>query len=472
MINAGFQVGFGALNVLRTVVVAGFISTSEFGILGVAFLAITLAVVIKNAAVGDKYIQQDEADQEVAFQKAFTLELIFAGIMFAGMLVLAPALALAYGQPEVLLPTLAMSLMLPGLALQSPSWVFYRRMDYLRQRLIIAADPIIGFVVTVALAIAGAGYWSLIIGFIVGSWFAGLIAMAMAPYRPRLLYDSGSAREYVGFSWPLMISAGSGMVVAQTSLLAGNAALGLAGAGAIGLSGNLSAYTDSVDRIITTTLYPAICRVADRRDLLLETFTKSNRLTLMWGIPFGVGLTLFAADLVHFVIGDQWAAAIVLLQVFGVTAACNHVGFNWDAYYRAIGQTKPMATVAIVAMIAFLCTAVPLVFVEGLRGFAAGIAVMTAVSLSLRVHYLGRIFPRFEILSYTLRSIAPTLPAAGVVLSLRLIESGPRTIGISIAELAVYLSAALLLTGLFERTLLREAAGYLRRLRPVTTPGA
>ena len=35
---------------------------------------------------------------------------------------------------------------------------------------------------------------------------------------------------------------------------------------------------------------------------------KSNRLALMWGVPFGVGLTLFAADLVEFGIGEEWAS--------------------------------------------------------------------------------------------------------------------------------------------------------------------
>ena len=59
----------------------------------------------------------------------------------------------------------------------------------------------------------------------------------------------------------------------------------------------------------------------DRRDLLLESFVKSNRLALMWGFPFGVGVALFGADLVHFVIGDRWAGAIVLIQAFGLMAA-------------------------------------------------------------------------------------------------------------------------------------------------------
>src|SRR5690606_26974854 len=122
-----------------------------------------------------------EDDQEVAFQKAFTLELLATGAMFAAALALAPILAFAYGEEELLLPGLALALMLPGLALQSPIWVFYRRLDFLRQRLFLSVDPIVAFIVTIALAAAGAGYWSLVAGTVAGATVGGIVAVAASP---------------------------------------------------------------------------------------------------------------------------------------------------------------------------------------------------------------------------------------------------------------------------------------------------
>ena len=49
----------------------------------------------------------------------------------------------------------------------------------------------------------------------------------------------------------------------------------------------------------------------------------------------------------HFVIGDRWRGAILLLQVCGITAAINHVGFNWTAYFRALKRTRPIAVVTV-----------------------------------------------------------------------------------------------------------------------------
>ena len=467
VINSAFQVTLAALGLLLTLIVAGFVSAADYGILSVVFLAVGITVAIKSAAVGDKYIQQEEPDQELAFQKAFTLELIFAALMTAAMAAAAPLIALAYGNSRLLVPALAVAALIPARALQTPSWVFYRRMDFFRQRLIISVEPLVTFVVTVGLAIAGLGLWSLIVGYMAGAYLAGFVALAVSPYRFRWVYDHSTMKEYASFSLPVMLSAASSLLLAQLSLLAGNAAVGLAAAGAIGFAGAFVSYTDNVDRIVTTTIYPAVCRVRDRSELLLEAFTKSNRLTLMWGMPFGIGISLFGADLVDFVVGQQWDSAIILLQVLGITSAINHIGFNWDAFYRATGNTRPLAVVGIAAFATFALVIVPLIFIDGLEGFAIGMSVLAVVSLSLRTHYVRRLFPQLNIAAYVLRALTPTIPAAGFVLLARVAESGERTLGMALAELAAYLVITALVTYVAERALLREVLGYLRgRAKP------
>lgn len=228
---------------------------------------------------------------------------------------------------------------------------------------------------------------------------------------------------------------------------------------------SITLYTDKVDQILTQTLYPAICRVADRTDLLQESFVKSNRLALMWGVPFGVGLALFAPDLVEFVLGDRWEPAVLLLQAFGLIAAVNHIGFNWSAYYRALGNTRPIAWVGGIFVAVYLTVAMPLLAIDGLEGLAIGMAIAAAAGLAARAYYVTRLFPHFHALAHSMRAIAPTIPAAGAVLGLRMLESGERTAGMAAVEFAVFVAVTLAATGLLERPLLREVLGYLRRGR-------
>ena len=89
------------------------------------------------------------------------------------------------------LPALALLLMLPAAALQFPLATFYRQLDFRRLRKWPAVDPIIGFVVTVTLAISGPGYWSFVLGAIAGSWAGAVVALracsvpARSPLRAR-----------------------------------------------------------------------------------------------------------------------------------------------------------------------------------------------------------------------------------------------------------------------------------------------
>jgi len=57
-----------------------------------------------------------------------------------------------------------------------------------------------------------------------------------------------------------------------------------------------------------------------------------------------------------------------------------------------------------------------------------------------------------------------------LVLAVRGLESGPRTLQMAIGELVLYVAVTAALTVWLERSLLREAIGYLRRPRPRTDP--
>jgi O-antigen/teichoic acid export membrane protein len=464
IVNGAFEIGLSSLALVKGFVVAAFLSRSEYGIWGILVVVLVSLLWLKQVGIGDKYVQQREGDQELAFQKAFTLELAFNSLFMVVLVAALPLVALVYGQPDLIAPGLVLCVAVVAGAFQTPTWVYYRSMRFGRQRAIQAVDPVVSFAVTVALAVAGLGYWALVIGVVVGASAGAAVAVAASPYPLALRYDRGTLRSYASFSWPLILASASTLVIAQSSLLVGEKALGLAAVGAITLASSVSDYTNRVDQIVTQTLYPAICAVRDRRDALFESFVKSNRLALMWGMPFGIGLALFAPDLVRFGLGQRWEPAVTLLQVFGVLAALNHVAFNWDAYFRARGRTRPIAVVAVLSMVTFCAVALPLMASDGLDGLAIGMAATALVSLVARSLYLTAFFDGFRMLSQLARAASPVLPAVGLVVGVWAVD-GHRTLGLALAELVLYVAAVVVVTMLAERALLREAIGYLRRGR-------
>jgi O-antigen/teichoic acid export membrane protein len=463
IVNTLFDAALSVLSLLRGFVLAALVSRSAYGVWGVLVVSLGVLARLKLVGISDKYIQQDEEDQELAFQRAATIELAITLAALVPMAAALPLIALIYGHWSLVAPGAALLAAVLAYGLQSPLWIYYRRMDFVRQRLQAAVEPLVGFAVAIVLAALGAGYWALVVGVVAGAWAGAIVAISMSPYPLRWRYDRGVLKVYASFSGPIFVATVCSVLLANGTVIATNAHLGLAGVGAVALSANITAFATRVDDLVSTTIYPAICALQDRLDVLRESFVKSNRLALIWAMPFGVGLGLFAGDLVQFALGAKWRAAIGLLRVTGIVAGVSHIGFNWDDYFRARADTRPIAVCSVLTTIVMLGSGIPLVFLDGLTGLAIGIGAGAAATVAIRAWYLTRLFEGFEFVRHAARAVLPTVPAAAVVLAARALERGPRTVGAAIGELAAYLALTAIATWLTEGALIREAVAYVLR---------
>ena len=464
VVNAAFMVALAFVGLARGVVVAIFVTREDYGIWGLVVVSLAALLWLRQVGVGDKFIQQDEDDQEFAFQKAFTLELTLALLSMVILAACVPLLAWLYGEWAIVAPALVLLLVLPAAAFSTPLWIYYRQMRFFRQRVVQAVDPLVSFVVTIALAAAGAGYWSFIIGALVGGWAMAVVAMISSPIPVRVRREAFTREtlgSYVSFSWPLFVSGAGGMVLSQTTTVATQAHLGLAAVGALAFASSITQFAHRVQVLVTSTLYPAICAVKDRTDLLRESFLKSNRLGMMWGMPFGVCVSLFCADLVHFGIGDRWEPSVTLLQVLGLVVATGQIYFNWDAYFRALADTKPIAVASWASAITFVVAGLPLLILFDLRGLAIGIGLQALANLACRIYFLHRLFDGLPLARHAVSGVLPIIPGVVAVLTMRWLESGARTGVEAAAELVVFVALTAVATWLREAPLLREAIGYL-----------
>jgi hypothetical protein len=68
-------------------------------------------------------------------------------------------------------------------------------------------------------------------------------------------------------------------------------------------------------------------------------------------------------------------------------------------------------------------------------------------------------------LPHMARALLPSIPAVAVVLVVRAVEPFSRSLGVAVIEFVLYIAVTAAVTWMTERTLLREAIGYLRRAR-------
>ena len=183
MLNALFLGGGEGLALVQGLVVTALLGPVAIGLYGIVTTTAMTIVQLRRVGIDEAFVQQSEEHQEEEFQKAFALELSI-GVVFSLLIAaLAPVLALAYGDDRLLALTLAVAYLPTAFALQAPQWVFFRRMDFLRLRLLQFSIPAVTFVVTVPLAAVTDSVWALVIGPLAGNMVAVIAALAMSPYR-------------------------------------------------------------------------------------------------------------------------------------------------------------------------------------------------------------------------------------------------------------------------------------------------
>ena len=457
IVNALFLGGGELLALLQGLIVIALLDPSDIGLYGIVTTTAMTIVQLRRVGIDEAFVRQDEERQEDEFQRAFTIELGIGLAFSVALLALAPVVALAYGDDRLLTLMIAVAYLPTGFALQAPTWIFFRRMDFVRVRALQFLIPAATFAVTVPLAAVTGSVWSLVIGPAVGNTVAILAGLAISPYKLRVRMPCRETRRrYLGFSWPVFASAGALLVVQQGQVLAFDIDGGLAAAGYITVAWTLTRYADRADHIIATTIYPAVVVVKDQAQTLREIFVKSNRLALLWVLPFCAGLVLFAPALVDFVLGDKWEPAVVLIQGLAAAAAIQQLGYNWFVFYRARGEPRAQVAESVAMVVAFLGLAIPALAVWGFEGFVWGRIAGAVVVVAVRAVYVRRLLPGMSLVALGARGAAPVLAACGAVLLVRLAAGGRGDEAQAVAELALFLGVTALVTWLAERTLVRE----------------
>ncbi len=462
VINAVALTAVDLLVLAQGLIVTRLLGPAAIGLYGIVTVTAMTVVGLKRLGVDEAFVAQDEPDQALEFQRAFTLELAISAVFALILCALAPVVAAVYGDDRLLALMAATAYLPLAFALQAPTWIFFRRMDFARQRLLQGVVPVVTFAVTVPLAAAGVGVWSLVLGPAAGNLAGVIAALRASPYPLALRWDGATARRYLRFSAWVLVAALASLVVLQGQVLALDLHDGLRAVGFVTLAATFARYVDRADQIVTVTIYPAICAIRGRTAALTELFVRSNRATLLWTLPAAAGIVLFAQALVDHVLGGSWDGAVGLIQGLAVAAALQQIGFNWFSFYRAHGDSRPGAVEAVWGAVAFVALAVPGLLAAGFTGFVVGRCAGVLVQLGVRARYVRALLPSVRARDVLARPVVPTLLGVVAVVALRLAPgwSGDAAAA-ALAEVALFAAVVTGASLVLERDLLRELAAAL-----------
>jgi lipopolysaccharide exporter len=461
----GSVVGGQALVLVSIAILARILTPADFGLVALALIFIALLDTISDLGLSPALVISKPEELEERADTVFVLTLAIGAALGVLTAVVAIAAGPLFGQPDLqpLLSVLGLNFLLRSLGATHYA-LAQKRIDF-RSRTAAEVTGVVARGLTgIALALAGAGAWSLVIGYLVGTLAMSAALWRLIPWRPRLRVSRAQMPRMMRFGGTLTGVDILAAVIAQVDYFFVGRVLGTHALGLYAIGFRLpELVVINLAVVAGRVLFPAFAAVD--REALGQAFLRAFRYTALVAMPAAVALCLLAEPIVLAVFGDQWAGSIGPLRVLALYALAVTLGIPAGTAYKATGNAAVLLKLAVPRAI-LVVASIALLVDEGTVAVAAcqagAAALFEIIGLGVAVRMLGL---RPVQLVAALWPALATAAATGAVAALsELLFDGPW------ATLAVAVAAGGAVYGLVLRVVapdvlaeIRSATGLYRR---------
>jgi O-antigen/teichoic acid export membrane protein len=452
-----------------SVALARLIVPAQFGLLGMANVALTAIAMVSELGLGAALVQRPQGrDFEATASTAFWTNVAFGWLLVGINAACAPLVASFFGDPSVTPVLRVMGLQLGTNSLGAVHHALLaREMDYRRKLLPDTLPGMVNGAVAIFAACHGWGVWSLVAGAQVGAVIGVFVVWRACRWRPQRLWDRGMAATLLRFGRHVIGAEFLRFVTQNVDYLVVGRLFGPGALGVYTMAFNLAnLVVTNVGFLFARVAFPLFSRMQDDPARLRETFLRMEGYLVLISLPLMTLLCLLGREFIQVIYGPRWASAVGPLQVLTLLGAVRALSMLSSDTARALGRPDILSRVGLLATP--LTVAGTLAGASyGLTGIAAGetaAAVVTGLVLiraamgllGIETHELmERLAPIARATSLTALALLGTvtlLAASGTPPAVRLVAG-------ALTGLAVFWIAL----GVERGPLLSEARRGLRR---------
>jgi len=374
----------GAMIAFRTgsmVVLARLLTPADFGLVGMVTAFTGFLGLFRDAGLSMATVQRD-AITDTQTSTLFWVNLAVGGLLAALAAGAAPILAAFYSESRLIWVSIILgtSFIFNGAAAQHRA-LLQRRMRFTTLVTIDIVSLVLGTTAGIATALAGYGYWALVV-MTVGTPGIGLIGTWLAAqWVPQWPQRRSGIRSMLLFGGTVTLN----NVIVYIAYNVDKVLLGkFYGAEALGIYGRayqlINLPTENLNSTLGFVAFPALSRVQNDPARLRSYFLKGYSLFLSVVVPITMGCALFAPDIIRVLLGSKWNEAAPLFRLMAPTilifALINPLAWLLLASGRAERSLKIACLIAPVVILGY---------VLGLRSGPHGVAAGFSITMTLLV---------------------------------------------------------------------------------------
>jgi O-antigen/teichoic acid export membrane protein len=299
-----------------TIILARFLSPTEFGIFAMMIFVNELAQLLVDFGMGSALIQRKEVNQRL-LSTCFWINLAIGAGAALLLALMGPWIAAYFEQPLIRWLVLVSGVnLLIAAASVLPQALLSRELAFRDVALGALLGSLCGGGAAVAAASLGFGVWALAIQPLVGATITMVFLYARTRWLPSFEFNFSEVKGMLVFSGQLLGSSVFAHVTRNLPSLILGPSLGAPALGLISMAQTITWLpVAQVSQAVVRATFPVLSQMQDDFDRFRSAVYRSSGAIAMLALPMLMGIAVLAVDLVPVVFGAKWIEAVPLVVV-------------------------------------------------------------------------------------------------------------------------------------------------------------
>ena len=406
------------INSVTLIILARLLVPSDFGIVAVAGILISLVDRFKDFGLSNAVIQTQEKFEE-SLQTGFILRSATGIFLFCIIFIIAPFWANFFKDQAItpVLRILAIVLILENFRF-FPETKLSKTLKFKTIRTSTILGNISYSLVAIALAYSGYSFWSIVYGRITQSLTSIIYYQIKSPWKPQLQYDPRIAKHLLSygkfvFGTALMYLLADNLNSIVLGRILGPTVLGYYFIAYSWATLSAREVVVIVDRV----LFPTYSTIKSELARVRNAYLKTLKFSSMISIPINFGIFTLAPEFIYLFIGEKWAPSIVPLQILCILGLFYSINSSTLAIYYSMGVPKIATTLTAVQLVFMIIFVLPAAKLFGLIGAASLASLSMVIITPLNFTFAGRLL-KIEGTRFIKVLIPPTFSATLMTISI------------------------------------------------------
>lgn len=436
--------GRAAISIVTFVALSRLLAPEAFGLVALASVFTTFVDIFVEQGFSVAIVQRADLERE-HLDTAFWISILTGILLTAGGIAASGLVAAFFQEPRLtpILRWLSVSFILSALS-STQIAILQRRLAFKNLAARSLAATTVSGIVSVSLAFAGFGVWSLVAQNLVREMAAAIILWRTSDWRPGFHVSKKHYKELFTFGVSVVGNNALNNLVRRSDDLLIGYFLGptLLGYYTVGYR-LLLVIIRLVTGTINSVAFPTFSRIQHQPERIRRAFYNVTQYTSLFAFPVFIGLAALAPELVPALFGEKWAPSIPVMQILALIGILQSVLFFNSSVIRASG--KPSWELAIMLVNA-VCSVLGFFLVVHWGIVAVAAAFVTVGYLLAPISYIAvRRLIHIDFRTYLGQFVAPlsaSLIMVAAIIGLKYVIKN-QELNLYV-QLSIYLMAAVL----------------------------